>query len=87
MSRVQLALNVADIDEAIALARRWGEGARFLAGGTDLVIQMHRRRAAPAGNRLRPAEAARNRESPRRRRRRRAPQAVMRPHTIRGARG
>jgi carbon-monoxide dehydrogenase medium subunit len=38
----------ASLAEAAALARRYGERARFLAGGTDLVIQMNRRRLAPA---------------------------------------
>ena len=32
---------------AIDLARRHGEAARFIAGGTDLVIQMRRGRSAP----------------------------------------
>ena len=35
------------IDAAIAVARQHGEAARFLAGGTDLIIQINRRRAAP----------------------------------------
>lgn len=35
------------IDAAIALAGRHGPAARFIAGGTDLVIQMRRRRLAP----------------------------------------
>jgi carbon-monoxide dehydrogenase medium subunit len=35
------------LDAAIALAQRHGEGARFIAGGTDLVIQIKRKRLAP----------------------------------------
>jgi carbon-monoxide dehydrogenase medium subunit len=35
------------IDAAIAVARQHGEAARFLAGGTDLIIQINRRRLAP----------------------------------------
>jgi carbon-monoxide dehydrogenase medium subunit len=35
------------VGEAIALAARFGDDARFLAGGTDLVIQMRRGRLAP----------------------------------------
>lgn len=35
------------IDAAIAVAREHGEAARFLAGGTDLIIQINRRRLAP----------------------------------------
>ena len=35
------------LDAAIALARRHGEEARFIAGGTDLVIQIKRKRVAP----------------------------------------
>lgn len=35
------------LDAAIAMAREHGEAARFLAGGTDLVIQINRRRLAP----------------------------------------
>ncbi len=35
------------VAEAIALAARFGDDARFLAGGTDLVIQMRRGRLAP----------------------------------------
>ena len=35
------------IDAAIAFAREHGEAARFLAGGTDLIIQINRRRLAP----------------------------------------
>ena len=38
----------ASVAAAIALANELGEGARFLAGGTDLVVQMSKRRAAPA---------------------------------------
>jgi len=37
----------ASLDGAIALARQHGNAARFLAGGTDLIIQIHRRRLAP----------------------------------------
>ncbi|MGD9884954.1 MAG: xanthine dehydrogenase family protein subunit M [Reyranella sp.] len=32
---------------AIALAQRYGEAARFIAGGTDLIIQINRKRLAP----------------------------------------
>jgi aerobic carbon-monoxide dehydrogenase medium subunit len=32
---------------AIALAQRHGEAARFIAGGTDLIIQINRQRLAP----------------------------------------
>ncbi|MBS0523963.1 MAG: xanthine dehydrogenase family protein subunit M [Proteobacteria bacterium] len=35
------------IDAAIAVAREHGASARFLAGGTDLIIQINRRRIAP----------------------------------------
>jgi len=35
------------VDAAIALAREQGETARFLGGGTDLIIQINRRQAAP----------------------------------------
>ena len=35
------------LDAAIAMAREHGEAARFLAGGTDLMIQINRRRLAP----------------------------------------
>lgn len=35
------------IDAAIAFAREQGEAARFLAGGTDLIIQINRGRTAP----------------------------------------
>jgi carbon-monoxide dehydrogenase medium subunit len=35
------------VADAVTLARTLGEGARFLAGGTDLVVQMSKRRAAP----------------------------------------
>jgi carbon-monoxide dehydrogenase medium subunit len=35
------------IDAAIAFAREQGEAARFLAGGTDLIIQINRGRLAP----------------------------------------
>src|SRR4051812_15028925 len=36
------------IDAAIAVAREHGEAARFIAGGTDLIIQINRQRLAPA---------------------------------------
>jgi carbon-monoxide dehydrogenase medium subunit len=36
-----------NLDAAIAMAREHGEAARFLAGGTDLIIQINRRRLAP----------------------------------------
>jgi aerobic carbon-monoxide dehydrogenase medium subunit len=35
------------VAEAVALAHSLGEGARFLAGGTDLIVQMNQKRAAP----------------------------------------
>jgi carbon-monoxide dehydrogenase medium subunit len=35
------------LDAAIAIAREHGDAARFLAGGTDLIIQINRRRLAP----------------------------------------
>ena len=35
------------IDAAIALARQHGDAARFIAGGTDLVIQIKRKRLEP----------------------------------------
>ena len=35
------------LDAAIALARGHGEAARYLAGGTDLIIPINRRRLAP----------------------------------------
>jgi len=35
------------IDAAIAFARDQGEAARFIAGGTDLIIQINRQRLAP----------------------------------------
>src|SRR4051812_41891056 len=35
------------IDSAIAFAREHGDAARFLAGGTDLIIQINRRQMAP----------------------------------------
>lgn len=38
----------ASLAEAVALAEQYGEAARFLAGGTDLVIQMNCKRLAPA---------------------------------------
>src|SRR5687768_7368774 len=37
----------ASLDAAIAMAREHGEAARFLAGGTDLIIQINRRQLAP----------------------------------------
>lgn len=37
----------ASVAEAVALAERAGDAGRFLAGGTDLVIQMRRGRLAP----------------------------------------
>jgi carbon-monoxide dehydrogenase medium subunit len=37
----------ASLAEAVALARQYGEAAQFLAGGTDLVIQMNRKRLTP----------------------------------------
>ncbi len=37
----------ASLAEAVALGGQYGEAARFLAGGTDLVIQMNRKRLAP----------------------------------------
>jgi len=33
--------------EAVELGARFGEDGRFLAGGTDLIIQMHRGKVAP----------------------------------------
>ncbi|WP_395710273.1 FAD binding domain-containing protein [Reyranella sp.] len=35
------------VANAIALAHRYGEDARFIAGGTDLIIQINRKRLAP----------------------------------------
>lgn len=35
------------IDAAIGVAREHGETARFIAGGTDLIIQINRKRLAP----------------------------------------
>lgn len=35
------------LSEAIALSARFGAEGRFIAGGTDLVIQMNRKRLAP----------------------------------------
>lgn len=35
------------LSDAIALGARFGEEGRFIAGGTDLVIQMNRKRLAP----------------------------------------
>jgi carbon-monoxide dehydrogenase medium subunit len=37
----------ASLSEAVDLGARFGEGGRFLAGGTDLIIQMRRGRLAP----------------------------------------
>jgi carbon-monoxide dehydrogenase medium subunit len=37
----------ATLEEAISLAGRLAPDARFIAGGTDLVIQMNRRRVSP----------------------------------------
>lgn len=37
----------ASLAEAVALGARYGDDARFLAGGTDLIIQMRRGRLAP----------------------------------------
>jgi aerobic carbon-monoxide dehydrogenase medium subunit len=37
----------ASIAEAVALAAEFGDDARFLAGGSDLLIQIERRRIAP----------------------------------------
>ena len=36
------------VAEAVALARQFGETARFVAGGTDLIIQINRKRQSPA---------------------------------------
>ena len=38
----------ASVAEALALAGRLAPAARFVAGGTDLVIQINRKKAAPA---------------------------------------
>jgi carbon-monoxide dehydrogenase medium subunit len=38
---------VASVAEAVALARQFGEAARFIAGGTDLMIQIGRRKLKP----------------------------------------
>jgi carbon-monoxide dehydrogenase medium subunit len=38
----------ASVAEAVALAGQYGEAAHFLAGGTDLVVQMNRKRLVPA---------------------------------------
>jgi carbon-monoxide dehydrogenase medium subunit len=35
------------LPQAVALGERYGADGRFIAGGTDLVIQMNRRRLAP----------------------------------------
>jgi aerobic carbon-monoxide dehydrogenase medium subunit len=35
------------VSEATSLAEKFGPSARFLAGGTDLIIQVHRKRCAP----------------------------------------
>src|SRR5439155_9436147 len=35
------------VAEAVALAARFGEDARFLAGGTDLLVQIQAGRVAP----------------------------------------
>jgi carbon-monoxide dehydrogenase medium subunit len=35
------------VADAVALAARFGAEGRFLAGGTDLIVQIERRRAAP----------------------------------------
>jgi carbon-monoxide dehydrogenase medium subunit len=35
------------LSEAVALGARFGAAGRFIAGGTDLVIQMNRKRLAP----------------------------------------
>jgi carbon-monoxide dehydrogenase medium subunit len=35
------------VADAVALASQFGEQSRFLAGGTDLIIQMNRKRLAP----------------------------------------
>jgi CO/xanthine dehydrogenase FAD-binding subunit len=35
------------VAEAVALGQALGEGARFLAGGTDLVVRMNQKRVAP----------------------------------------
>ena len=35
------------VSEAVQLAASFGETARFLAGGTDLIIQINRKRCAP----------------------------------------
>lgn len=40
-------LEPTSIDEAVTLGARFGEAGRFLAGGTDLMIQMRRGRVAP----------------------------------------
>jgi len=37
----------AAVAEAVALGARFGEAGRFLAGGTDLIIQMRRGKVAP----------------------------------------
>ena len=35
------------VADAVALAGRYGDAARFLAGGTDLIVQIERARVAP----------------------------------------
>lgn len=35
------------VAEAVGLAGQFGEAGRFLAGGTDLIIQINRKRRAP----------------------------------------
>ena len=37
----------ASVAEAVALGARFGEAGRFLAGGTDLIVQMRRGKVAP----------------------------------------
>src|SRR5262245_48905588 len=37
----------AEVSEAVGLAERLGAGARFLAGGTDLVVQMAKNKESP----------------------------------------
>ncbi len=40
------------LDEALSIKARFGNRARFIAGGTDLLIEMDRGRRAPDGNEL-----------------------------------